>query len=109
MAKKVQRGLGRGLDALLGGLGEEEVNPLVTAPRPQSGDAVVSIRLSDIDPNRDQPRKRFSEEAMNELADLKLLCGNEEQAGTIEENFRRTAELYYNRIMEMLLTDERDI
>ena len=43
------------------------------------------------------------------IADLKLLCGNEEQAGTIEENFRRTAELYYNRIMEMLLTDERDI
>ena len=65
---KAKGGLGRGLDALLGGLGEEEVNPLVTAPRPQSGDAVVSIRLSDIDPNRDQPRKRFSEEAMNELA-----------------------------------------
>ena len=48
-------------------------------------------------------------DGMGPIADLKLLCGNEEQAGTIEENFRRTAELYYNRIMEMLLTDERDI
>ena len=72
---KSKGGLGRGLDALLGGLGDtlgEETNPLTPAPaeraRPESGDAVVSLRLSDIDPNRDQPRKRFNEEAMNELA-----------------------------------------
>ena len=30
---------------------------------------VVTLRLSQIEPNRDQPRKIFSEEALNELAD----------------------------------------
>ena len=27
------------------------------------------LRLSDIDPNKDQPRRRFDEEALRELAD----------------------------------------
>ena len=48
-------------------------------------------------------------DGMGEIAELKLLCGSDDQAGVIEENFRRAAELYYNRIMEMLLTDEREI
>ncbi|MBR3503444.1 MAG: ParB/RepB/Spo0J family partition protein [Clostridia bacterium] len=68
---KSKGGLGRGLDALLGGLGGDAnplVNPLAENPQPEGGEAVVSLRLSDIDPNRDQPRKRFDEEAMNELA-----------------------------------------
>ena len=64
---KSKGGLGRGLDALLGGF-PEDANPLVSQPQAESGDAVVSLRLSDIDPNRSQPRKRFSEEALNDLA-----------------------------------------
>ena len=64
---KSKGGLGRGLDALLGGFAED-ANPLVSQPQAESGDAVVSLRLSDIDPNRSQPRKRFSEEALNDLA-----------------------------------------
>ena len=61
-------GLGRGLDALLGGIPEDvaETNPLMS--QTETGDAVVSIRLSDIDPSRDQPRRRFNEEALEELA-----------------------------------------
>ena len=33
---------------------------------------------------------------------LRLLCGSEEQAKKIEKNFRRGAESYYQRIVEML-------
>ena len=50
-------GLGKGLDALF--MDNETVD---------SG-GVVTLRLSQIEPNRDQPRKIFSEEALNELAD----------------------------------------
>ena len=74
MAKKL--GLGRGLDALLGGAVEETAvaaEKAAAAPvehqRVQAGDAVVQLRLSDIDPNRDQPRRRFDEAALQELAD----------------------------------------
>ena len=73
MAKKL--GLGRGLDALLGGVVEEtaaaadKAAASVETQRVQAGDAVVQLRLSDIDPNRDQPRRRFDEEALQELAD----------------------------------------
>lgn len=66
MAKKVQRGLGRGLGALLGDVVDEAPQ---AAPEAKSGEEAVRllpIRL--IDPNRDQPRRRFDEDALNELA-----------------------------------------
>ena len=67
---KARNGLGRGLDALLGGLPDEveTANPLMNQTQAEAGDAVVSLKLNDIDPNRDQPRRRFSEEALEELA-----------------------------------------
>ncbi len=75
MAKR--QGLGRGLDALLGGI-VEETAPVVekaaavpekAAEREPAGDVVAMLRLSDIDPNRDQPRRQFEETALQELAD----------------------------------------
>lgn len=54
MAKK--GGLGRGLDALFTENAEDEQNR-------------VEMRLSEIEPNRDQPRKDFDEAALAELAD----------------------------------------
>ncbi len=36
------------------------------------------------------------------VIEMRLLCGSEDQAQRIEENFRQGAEDYYNRIMEML-------
>lgn len=57
MARAKKGGLGKGLDALF--MDNETVD---------SG-GVVTLRLSQIEPNRDQPRKIFSEEALNELAD----------------------------------------
>ena len=60
MAAKMQRGLGRGLGALLGdaaqGAGEG------------AQDEVRLLKLTQIDPNRDQPRADFDESALQELA-----------------------------------------
>ncbi len=65
VAKAVKHGLGRGLDALLGAepTARAEAAPEVVR------DAVALVKISDIDPNRDQPRRRFGEEQLKELAD----------------------------------------
>jgi len=71
MAKKIQRGLGRGLGALLG----EDVVTEAAAPAPATVeapqppvDAVHMLPIGQIDPNREQPRRSFDEEALKELA-----------------------------------------
>lgn len=56
MTKPKKGGLGKGLDALF-----------VDNETADSG--VVTLRLAEIEPNRDQPRKIFSDEALRELAD----------------------------------------
>lgn len=56
MARAKKGGLGKGLDALF--IDNETVDT-----------GVVTLRLSEIEPNKEQPRKVFSEEALNELAD----------------------------------------
>ncbi len=73
MAKKVQRGLGRGLGALLGDVVEQEpvqqAKPEPAAEEPkQPVDAVRMLPVHSIDTNREQPRKAFDEEALKELA-----------------------------------------
>ncbi len=47
MAKPKLTGLGRGLDAIL-------VDSDYT-----SGDSITSVRINDVEPNREQPRKQF--------------------------------------------------
>lgn len=74
MAKRNPRGLGRGLGALLG----EDVISEQHAPRQLEGkedtepkedvDAVRMLPIRLIDPNRDQPRRNFDEDALAELA-----------------------------------------
>ena len=68
MAKKM--GLGRGLSAILPDVEEvvESVGHFGSAGVVPA-DAVVELPLGDIDPNRDQPRKKFDEEALSQLAD----------------------------------------
>ena len=56
MAPKKKAGLGKGLDALFIDNSTEE-----------NGDKLVNI--NDIEPNRDQPRKFFDDEALKELSD----------------------------------------
>ena len=52
-------GLGRGLDALFADNSIEEI----------SSTGAVKLKTMDIEPNRDQPRKIFDEDALAELAD----------------------------------------
>lgn len=60
MAKKT--GLGKGLDALFSAsLVEEETN--------DSNEVVYHLKVSEIEPNKDQPRRIFDEESLNELAE----------------------------------------
>ena len=68
MAKKM--GLGRGLSAILPDV-EEVVESVghFGAMSAAPADAVVELPLGEIDPNRDQPRKKFDEEALAQLAD----------------------------------------
>lgn len=57
-----KRGLGRGLDALL----PKEVSPAPPMGPPASP---TTLLLSQLEPNRHQPRERFDEAALAELAD----------------------------------------
>jgi len=69
MAKKIQRGLGRGLGALLGDDVVVESPQSVEAGQPQEPvDVVRMLPIGQIDPNRDQPRRSFDEEGLKELA-----------------------------------------
>lgn len=65
MPKKVQRGLGRGLGALLGDVVDEAA---VGAAAKADGEAVRMLPVRLIDPNPEQPRRRFDEDALKELA-----------------------------------------
>lgn len=65
--------LGRGLGALLGETRREE--PLVTppaglnaAPQAKPGSGMAMLRIADIEPHPGQPRRRFEEAALAELA-----------------------------------------
>ena len=71
MAKKLQRGLGRGLGALLGedviaAPSEPAVSEAATAE--DGADVVRMLPIGLIDPNREQPRRSFDEAALHELA-----------------------------------------
>ena len=70
MAKPKKTGLGKGLDALFG------ASPLVTEveeeqPKEQVEDNenLKTLKITDVEPNRDQPRKTFNQESLEELAD----------------------------------------
>ena len=59
MTKKT--GLGKGLDALLiSNIPEEEIA--------KDGEIVENLKIIDVEPNRDQPRRNFDEESLEELS-----------------------------------------
>ena len=70
-AKK--KGLGRGLDALLGGMRELEPGGAAEDPRPERVEAmaseVSSLPIESIERGRYQPRREFDPESLRELAD----------------------------------------
>ena len=65
MAKEKKKSLGKGLAALIGDLGEEEVRNLNPSEIKTEGS---KIPIEYLEPNRNQPRKTFDEDSINELA-----------------------------------------
>lgn len=59
MPKKT--GLGKGLDALFGPTPEEE--------KIKEDDVLRNLKITEVEPNRNQPRKNFNQEALEELAE----------------------------------------
>lgn len=73
MAKGKKRGLGRGLDALIGvsTIAPPEANKekVSAVDEIRVGEAILELDLRNVQPNPKQPRKNFDEEALEELAD----------------------------------------
>ena len=70
----LKRGLGKGLDSLIptNVMMETEVkhSTVSTASSPEEGkDGTLMVKLSKVEPNREQPRKNFDEDSLQELAE----------------------------------------
>ncbi|MCI8620477.1 MAG: ParB/RepB/Spo0J family partition protein [Clostridia bacterium] len=61
MAKKT--GLGKGLDALFKDTKIEENEEI------QDGEKILKVDINEVEPNKEQPRKRFDDEAIEELSE----------------------------------------
>lgn len=64
------RGLGKGLDALIPKAVEENTKPKKSGQKEEnSGNAETLVKITKVEPNREQPRKNFDEDALLELAE----------------------------------------
>ena len=64
----MKRGLGRGLDSLIPAdvmLEPEKKN----SEKKEKGDGATLVKITMVEPNREQPRKNFDEDSLQELAD----------------------------------------
>lgn len=66
MAKKT--GLGKGLNALFSESIENE-EEIAKVEEKKDGEVVQNLKITEVEPNRNQPRKQFDEEALEELSD----------------------------------------
>ena len=57
-------GLGKGLDALFA-----DTNPIEEINNISDKDKILNLKITEVEPNREQPRKHFDEEAIEELAE----------------------------------------
>ena len=70
MAAKVARGLGKGLDTLIPvATPKTESNMSSTDQKSEEKGAETIVKITMVEPNREQPRKNFDEDALQELAD----------------------------------------
>ena len=59
-------GLGKGLDALFGSASIENNEDIEQI---ESNENLKSLKIAEVEPNRDQPRKTFNQESLEELAE----------------------------------------
>lgn len=69
MPKKT--GLGKGLDALFGGapIEMQNNNNNTDTEELENNENLKTLKITEVEPNRDQPRKNFKQEALEELAE----------------------------------------
>ena len=67
MVKKT--GLGRGLDALFSVDSFDEVVPKVEEPQIDNSEKIHKIKITEIEPNKNQPRRTFNSESIDELSE----------------------------------------
>lgn len=82
MVKKTKSGLGKGLDLLIPS----------AAPAKEEEKEQVVLKISQVEPNRDQPRKQFDKEALEDLA------GSIKQYGIIQPIIVSKKDDYYEII-----------
>ncbi len=70
MAERRKSALGKGIEAYFPKNVKAEANKNAEeAAAPADKNGTVTVLLSDVEPNREQPRKEFDQDALNELAD----------------------------------------
>ena len=79
MAARAPRGLGKGLDSLIPNVAGEtkakkaasasDGNKSAAANESESNEAKTMVKITMVEPNREQPRKNFDEDSLQELAD----------------------------------------
>lgn len=86
----MKSGLGRGLESLFANYKnvEENIENVSRETLTKEGKSVQTISISLIDPNKDQPRKTFDEEALKELADSIKVHGVIQPILVVERNGR---------------------
>lgn len=63
------RGLGKGLDTMIPNKIGGDVAKADTSKKPEIGKDVVYVKIGKVEPNREQPRKNFDEDALLELSE----------------------------------------
>ena len=64
-------GLGKGLDALFGGAPLDNIKneELVQIEQIENNEKLKSLKITEVEPNREQPRRTFNQESLEELAE----------------------------------------
>ena len=90
----VRKGLGRGLDLLIPkdeGMPKKSIEKNKENKEPKENQ-VLTLSIHDVEPNRNQPRKQFDEDAIEELAD------SIKQYGVIQPLIVQKKDKYYEII-----------
>ena len=64
-----KRGLGKGLDALIPNSVMEQTVEQNVSGKDKEDNGATMVKITMVEPNREQPRKNFDEDSLQELAD----------------------------------------
>lgn len=64
-----KRGLGKGLDSLIPSNMMEPAHITGREEQEKDGDGIVNVKITKVEPNREQPRKNFDEDSLQELSE----------------------------------------